>query len=157
MEFKLTSTAFAEGAVIPTRHTCDGADVSPPLVWTGAPAGTTAFTLIVDDPDAPAGTWVHWILCDIPATLNALPENVSRADAPKEISGAVHGENTSRETGYEGPCPPPVGAHRYFFKLYALRSRLGLKVGASKQDVERAMQGNVLGTAQLMGKYARRR
>jgi len=157
MEFTLTSSAFAEGAVIPIAHACDGANRSPALAWTGAPAGTATFALIVDDPDAPAGTWVHWVLLDIPATLSALSENVSKADVPKGLGGAVHGENTTRETGYEGPCPPPGPAHRYFFKLYALDKKLGLKAGATRRDVERAMETHVLATAQLMGRYSRRR
>jgi hypothetical protein len=157
MAFSLTSTAFTEGTTIPVPHTCDGADRSPPLAWTDPPKGTVTFALIADDPDAPAGTWVHWVLCDIPATLSALPENVSKADAPKELGGAVQGKNDSRKPGYAGPCPPPGAAHRYFFKLYALSKKLGLKPGASKQDVERAMDGNVLATAQLRGKYGRRR
>jgi len=157
MTFSLTSSAFSEGSTIPVPHTCDGADRSPPLAWSGAPKGAVTFALIADDPDAPAGTWVHWVLCDVPGTLSALPENVSKVDAPKELGGAVQGTNGSRKLGYAGPCPPPGPAHRYFFKLYALAAKLGLKPGASKQDVERAMEGHVLATAQLMGRYARRR
>ncbi|HUL02313.1 MAG TPA: YbhB/YbcL family Raf kinase inhibitor-like protein [Gemmatimonadales bacterium] len=157
MTFSLASSAFAEGTAIPVPHTCDGADRSPPLAWTDAPQGTLTFALIADDPDAPGGTWVHWVLCDIPATLSALPENVSKADAPKELGGAVQGKNDSKRPGYAGPCPPPGAPHRYYFKLYALSKKLGLKPGVSKQDVERAMDGHVLATAQLMGHYARRR
>jgi len=157
MSFALTSTAFADGSVIPVQHTCDGADRSPPLAWTGAPAGTATYALIVDDPDAPAGTWVHWVLYDLPATSSALPENVPKIDSPKDLGGAVQGKNDSRGLGYAGPCPPPGPPHRYFFKLYALSAKLGLKPGASKRDLEHAMNGRVLAAAQLMGKYGRRR
>jgi Raf kinase inhibitor-like YbhB/YbcL family protein len=153
----LTSTAFKEGAPIPVKHTCDGADLSPPLAWSGVPPGTAALALIADDPDAPGRTWVHWVLYDLPAVFAGLPENVSKTEAPKELGGAAQGRNDSRELGYGGPCPPLGPAHRYFFKLYALAKPLGLKPGASKQDVERAMGGQVLATAQLIGKYGRQR
>jgi Raf kinase inhibitor-like YbhB/YbcL family protein len=155
MGLSLTSTAFTEGGSIPVKYTCDGADLSPPLAWSGAPQGTAALALIADDPDAPGRTWVHWVLYDVPATFAGLPESVSKVEAPKELAGAVQGRNDSHEVGYGGPCPPPGPAHRYFFKLYALAAPLRLKPGASKQDVERAMQGHTLATAQLMGKYAR--
>src|SRR5207248_10416734 len=157
MAFALTSTAFKEGAAIPVKHTCDGADVSPPLAWSGAPAGTGAFALIADDPDAPAGTWVHWVLYDLPGTASQLPESVAKTEVPSELGGATQGKNDFRRTGYGGPCPPPGPAHRYFFKLYALDASLKLKAGATKRDVEAAMQGHVLGTAQLMGTYARQK
>ena len=156
MGFSLTSTAFKEGGAIPVQHTCDGADVSPPLEWTGAPPGTVAFALIADDPDAPAGTWVHWVLYDVPVK-GGLPENVSNVEVPKELGGAVQGRNDFRRLGYGGPCPPPGPAHRYLFKLYALDTKLGLKPGASKADVERAIGGHVLATAQLLGTYGRPR
>ena len=155
MAFTLTSSAFTEGAPIPAKHTCDGADVSPPLAWSGAPSGAAAFALIMDDPDAPAGTWVHWVLYDLPARSSALAENVAKTEALKD--GAVQGRNDFPRTGYGGPCPPPGKPHRYFFKLYALDAALGLKPGATKQELERAMQGHVLATAQLMGTYARAR
>jgi Raf kinase inhibitor-like YbhB/YbcL family protein len=138
-------------------YTCDGADRSPPLSWSGVPEGTGAFALIVDDPDAPGRTWVHWVLYDLPASLDGLPEDVSNVEAPRELGGAVQGKNDSRKVGYGGPCPPPGPAHRYFFKLYALAAPLGLKPGASKQEVEQAMGGHVLATAQVMGTYARQR
>ena len=157
MGLSLTSTAFKEGGAIPVKHTCDGADLSPPLEWGGVPQGTVAFALVADDPDAPAGTWVHWVLYDVPATATALPENVTQVAAPQELAGALQGRNDFRRLGYGGPCPPPGPAHRYFFKLYALASELGLKPGASKLDVERAIKGHVLATAQLMGTYARQR
>src|SRR5712691_6987321 len=157
MAFSLTSTAFKEGGAIPVKHTCDGADVSPPLAWSGAPPGTAAFALIADDPDAPAGTWVHWVLYDIAPTLSAIPENVAKVETLKELGGAAQGKNDFRRLGYGGPCPPPGKAHRYFFKLYALNARLGLSPAATKTDVERAMDGRVLATAQLMGTFARQR
>jgi Raf kinase inhibitor-like YbhB/YbcL family protein len=157
MAFLLTSTAFKEGAAIPVKYTCDGADVSPPLAWSGAPAGTVGFALIADDPDAPAGTWVHWVLYDLPATASRLPENVAKAETLPDLGGALQGRTDFRRPGYGGPCPPPGPAHRYFFKLYALDAPLKLKAGATKGDVEAAMQGHVLGTAQLMGTYARQK
>jgi Raf kinase inhibitor-like YbhB/YbcL family protein len=157
MGLSLTSAAFTDGGPIPVKYTCDGADVSPPLAWSGMPQGVAALALIADDPDAPAHTWVHWVLYDVPATLGGLPEDVSKVEAPKELGGAVQGRNDSRGVGYAGPCPPPGPEHRYFFKLYALATPLRLKPGASKQDLERAMEGRTLATAQLMGKYGRRR
>src|SRR5205809_7360961 len=155
MACSLSSVAFREGAAIPIRHTCDGADVSPPLGWSGAPPGTAAFALIADDPDAPAGTWVHWVLYDLPAATSQLPENVAKSDAPAGLSGALQGRNDFRRTGYGGPCPPPGPAHRYFFKPYARDASLKLKARATKPGVEAAMQGHDLGAAQLMGTYAR--
>lgn len=146
---KLTSSAFEQGAVIPTKHTCDGADVSPPLAWSDVPAGTAAFALICDDPDAPAGTWVHWVLYNLPSSVTGLREG--------DAGGGVQGRNDFRTARYGGPCPPPGKPHRYFFKLYALKQSLDLKAGATKADVERAMRGQVLAEAQLMGTYGRKR
>ena len=157
MAFSLSSPAFKEGATIPGKYTCDGADVSPSLSWSGAPPGTVTFALIADDPDAPAGTWVHWVLYDLPAATTQLAENVERSDAPASLGGARQGRTDFRRPGYGGPCPPPGPAHRYFFKLYALDAPLKLQAGATKWDVEAAMQGHVLGTAQLMGTYARQK
>ena len=157
MGLSLTSTAFKEGAPIPVKYTCDGADLSPPLAWSGVPAGAATLALIADDPDAPGRTWVHWVLYNLPASFGGLPENVPKVEAPKDLGGAAHGRNDSDELGYGGPCPPLGPAHRYFFKLYALAKPLGLKPGASKEDVERAMGGLVLATAQLIGKYGRQR
>jgi len=157
MGFSLTSTAFKDAGPIPVKYTCDGADLSPPLAWSGVPPGATAFALIADDPDAPGRTWVHWVLYDLPVAFDGLPENVIKTEAPKELGGAVQGQNDSRKPGYGGPCPPIGPAHRYFFKLYALAKPLGLEAGASKQEVERAMAGQVLATAQVMGTYARQR
>lgn len=157
MALILTTTAFTAGGGIPTKYTCDGADVSPALAWSGAPPGTAAFALIADDPDAPAGTWVHWVLFNLPGTLTGLPEGVAKTDAPAEAGGALQGRNDFRRIGYGGPCPPPGKPHRYFFKLYALGAALPLKAGATKQDVERAMRGHVLAESSLMGTYARQR
>jgi Raf kinase inhibitor-like YbhB/YbcL family protein len=157
MSFTLTSPSFTQGAAIPSQHTCDGPDRSPALSWSGAPAGSRSFTLIVDDPDAPAGVWVHWVLFNLPASATGLPENVAREDTLPELGGAVQGRNDSRKTGYAGPCPPPGKPHRYVFTLFALDGPLELRPGATKADVEGAMEGHVLGNAQLMGTYARRR
>jgi Raf kinase inhibitor-like YbhB/YbcL family protein len=154
---KLTSSAFADGAPIPVKHTCDGPDVSPPLAWADTPANTKSFALIMDDPDAPMGTWVHWVLWNLPGTRDSLPENVSKTGESKELGGALQGNNTWPKVGYYGPCPPPGKPHRYFFKLYALDGLLSLKAGATKADVERATQGHVLAQAQVMGTYGRTR
>jgi Raf kinase inhibitor-like YbhB/YbcL family protein len=156
MAFTITSTAFRDGAAIPAKYTCDGVDVSPPLAWSGAPAGTRSFALIVDDPDAPAGTWVHWVLYNLPADVSELPENIAKVES-LDLGGARQGRNDFRRPGYGGSCPPPGPAHRYFFKLYALDARLELKGGAQKKEVEAAMEGHVLGSAQLMGTYARQK
>jgi len=157
MALSLSSTAFQDGTAIPLKYTCDGADVSPPLAWNGAPPRAAAFALIADDPDAPAGTWVHWVLYNVPGTATQLPENVAKADALPDLGGALQGRNDFRRAGYGGPCPPPGPAHHYLFKLYALDALLKLKPGAQKKDLEAAMQAHVLGTAQLMGTYARQR
>jgi Raf kinase inhibitor-like YbhB/YbcL family protein len=156
MAFTLTSTAFRDGVAIPVKYTCDGVDVSPPLAWSGAPAGTRSFALIADDPDAPAGTWVHWVLYNLPAAVSELPENIAKVES-LDLDGARQGRNDFRRPGYGGPCPPPGPAHRYFFKLYALHAPLQLKPGAQKKDVEAALEGHVLGSAQLMGTYARQK
>lgn len=148
--FELHSSAFKHGEAIPRRYTCDGEDISPPLAWSGAPTGTRSFVLICDDPDAPVGVWDHWILFNIPATVNALPEGVA-----ERTDGSLYGKNSWRRLDYGGPCPPS-GVHRYFFKLYALDTELSLKAGASKREVERAMQGHILAQAELMGTYTRR-
>jgi len=153
MAFKLSTTAFQPGADIPGKYTCSGADVSPGLNWSDPPAGTQSFALIADDPDAPVGTWVHWVAYDLPAGARQLPEGVPKMD---EIAGGgVQGHNDFRKTGYGGPCPPPGKPHRYFFKLYALDSPLNLKPGATKKAVEQAMQGHILAQAEVMGRFQR--
>ena len=151
---QLTSTAFNEGTTIPARHTCDDKNVSPHLQWTGAPEGTKSLALIADDPDAPVGTWVHWVLYDLPAGTNELAEGQPRSQFTP--GGARQGLNDFRHLGYGGPCPPPGKPHRYFFKLYALDTLLNLKPGATKEEVERAMDKHVLAQAQLMGAYKRK-
>jgi Raf kinase inhibitor-like YbhB/YbcL family protein len=152
MPFELTSPVFAPGESIPTRYTCDGDDISPPLEWTDPPAGTQSLALICDDPDAPVGTWVHWVLYNLPPDARSLSEAVpSDAELP---GGGLHGENSWRRLGYGGPCPPS-GTHRYFFKLYALGMVLGLDAGADKKQVLQAMEGYVLAQAELMGVYSR--
>ncbi len=146
------SSVFSEGAIMRAKYTCDGEDVSPPLTWSGAPGETQSFTLICDDPDAPAGTWVHWVFYDIPGSVSELPENVPGQKNPK--TGGAQGVNDFRKIGYGGPCPPG-GTHRYYFKLYALDKEIGMAPGASKQQVSAAMKGHVLAEAQLMGRYRR--
>jgi len=153
MSLKLTTNAFSPGGTIPKKFTCDGPDVSPAISWSEPPAGTHSFALIMDDPDAPVGTWVHWVLYDLPATAHELAEDVpKREELP---NGARQGRNDFRRTGYGGPCPPAGPAHRYFFKLYALDAKVNLKAGATKADVEKAMKGHILAQAELMGRYQR--
>ncbi|GAB4372986.1 MAG: YbhB/YbcL family Raf kinase inhibitor-like protein [Calditrichia bacterium] len=152
MSITLTSPAFAEGGMIPAKYTCDGPDVSPPLNWENLPDGTKSIALICDDPDAPMGTWVHWVIFNIPPSEKSLPENVAKTE--RLDNGAIQGKNDFRRIGYGGPCPPG-GTHRYYFKIYALRSMLDLKPGATKKELLEAMKGLVLGEGQLMGKYKR--
>ena len=161
MTFTITSSAFSDGSEIPPKYTCEGEDVSPPLAWSGAPAGTRALALIVDDPDAPdpahpKTTYVHWVLYDIPASAGSLPEGGGDGSGRSLPPGARRGRNDWGQNRYGGPCPP-IGRHRYFFKLYALDATLdSLGDGATKADVERAMQGHVLAQAQVMGTYKKR-
>ena len=157
MALELTSTAFGHGAEIPAKYTCEGKDVSPPLAWHGVPDGTRALVLIVDDPDAPDPaapkmTWVHWVLFNLPPDTAGLAEGAG-GSAPPE--GAIAGLNDWKRTGYGGPCPP-IGRHRYFHKLYALDQPLSLGAGATKAEVEAAMRGHVLATAELVGTYHKR-
>ncbi len=153
LPLKLTSSAFATGEKIPQQHTCDGADASPPLLWSDPPAGTQSFALIADDPDAPVGTWVHWVLYDLPADSRGLGAGIAKQQ--ELANGARQGTNDFRKIGYGGPCPPPGKPHRYFFKLYALNAKLGLKAGATKAEIEKAMQGHILAQGELMGRYGR--
>jgi hypothetical protein len=152
MAIKVISNAFKEGEMIPRQYTCDGKDISPPLTWTGVPQETKSMALICDDPDAPVGTWVHWVLFNLPPTSSSLPEGVSSSKSLD--SGAKHGKNDFIKFGYGGPCPPG-GTHRYYFKLYALDSMLTLDSGISKADLVKAMQGHILAEGQLMGRYKR--
>lgn len=151
---ELKSSAFQPGAMIPAKYTCDGEDISTPLNWSDPPAGTKSFALISDDPDAPVGTWVHWVMWNIPASTRALEENLpKKASLPNK---AKQGTTDFRRIGYGGPCPPS-GTHRYFFKLYALDTTLNLPASTTKKDLEKAMQGYILAQAELIGKYHRRR
>jgi Raf kinase inhibitor-like YbhB/YbcL family protein len=153
MTFALRSPDFASGANIPRAFTCEGEDRSPALEWSDAPPGTKTLALIVDDPDAPVGNWVHWVIYNIPGTTRALTGGVEKKE--QLADGSRQGRNDFRKTGYNGPCPPPGKAHRYFFKLYALSTELTLAAGASKSDVERAMGAHILGHAEWMGRYQR--
>jgi len=153
MALQVTSSAFNEGSPIPRQYTCDGEDLSPPLAWKGVPANTHSLVLIADDPDAPVGTWVHWVLYDIPGSLSNLPQGISKT--PTVPGFGTQGTNTSRKGYYNGPCPPRGIPHRYFFKLYALDTSLNLKPGANAADVEKAMRGHILAQGQLMGTYGR--
>ena len=131
MSFELKTAAFSDGSEIPKKYTCDGADVSPGLNWKDAPAGAKSFAFIADDPDAPAGTWTHWIIWNIPATATALPEGVAKVE---ELSdGARQGRNDFHRIGYGGPCPPPGKPHRYFFKLFALETTLDIQAGSEQE------------------------
>lgn len=151
--FAVKSPDFSSGGDIPLEFTCTGEDRSPALEWTGAPEGTKSFALIADDPDAPAGTWVHWVIFNIPHSAHALAGAVERKDQLSD--GTRQGRNDFRKIGYNGPCPPPGKPHRYFFKLYALDSELKLAPGSSKSDVEKAMEGHTLGRAEWIGRYRR--
>lgn len=150
---ELKSSAFQPGEMIPAKYTCDGPDVSPPLSWSDPPAGTRSFALISDDPDAPVGTWVHWVMWNIPPSARALEENLPKKDSLP--NGAKQGTTDFRRIGYGGPCPPS-GTHRYFFKLYALDTTLDLPPTTTKKALEKATQGHILAQAELMGKYRRR-
>ncbi|MDD2695986.1 MAG: YbhB/YbcL family Raf kinase inhibitor-like protein [Anaerolineales bacterium] len=147
MSIQITSAAFSEGGAIPKKYTCDGEDLSPPLQWSGMPAQAKSLALIMDDPDAPVGTWVHWVVFDLSPQTSGLAEGVSGV--------GVQGVNSFRKLSYGGPCPPRGAPHRYYFKLYALDLLLALPQGTSKAEVEKAMQGHVLAEGQLMGKYGR--
>ncbi len=153
MAFQLSSSAFSKGSDIPVKYTCDGSDVSPALSWSEPPQGTKSFALIADDPDAPSGTFTHWVLYDVVASTTQLPEGV-----PKEEQAKLgrQGRNGFGRAGYGGPCPPPGRPHRYFFKLYALDTELNLRPGASRGDVERAMKGHIVAQTEYMGRYQRK-
>lgn len=153
MAFTLHSKDFANGDNIPRSLTCQGEDRSPSLEWGEPPAATKSFALVADDPDAPAGTWVHWVVFNLPATARTLPTGYERKE--QHTDGTRQGRNDFRKIGYNGPCPPPGKPHRYFFKLYALNAALNLPAGASRQDLEAAMRGHVIAQAELMGKFSR--
>lgn len=153
MGFLLESAAFQRGSAIPRKHTCDGADVSPALRWSEAPPGTKSFALICDDPDAPVGTWVHWVIYGIPASSTGLGEGVPPSHSLAD--GSKQGTNDFRKIGYGGPCPPRGKPHRYFFKFYALGADPAVGSGASKEQLLKAMEGKVLGQAEVVGTYGR--
>jgi Raf kinase inhibitor-like YbhB/YbcL family protein len=153
MAMTITTTAFATGGEIPKKYTCDGPDVSPALAWSELPANTKGLALIADDPDAPAGTWTHWVVWDIPLKSMGLAENMLKAKTLPD--GTRQGTTDFRKVGYGGPCPPPGKAHRYFFKLYALDTKIDLPAGALRQELEEAMKGHVLAHAEVMGTYGR--
>lgn len=153
MPLQISSLAFSAGETIPKKFTCDGPDVSPKLMWNESPANAKSLALVMDDPDAPVGTWVHWVLYDLPPETRELAEGVAKQE---ELSnGARQGRNDFGKIGYGGPCPPPGKPHRYFFKLYALDAKLNLKAGATKAQLESAMKGHILIQAELVGKYGR--
>jgi Raf kinase inhibitor-like YbhB/YbcL family protein len=157
MAIQLTSDSFSHEGEIPLKHTCEGEDTSPPLSWSGAPEGTKSFVLIVDDPDAPDPeapkmTWVHWVLYNIPPDSPGLAEAVPARDLPP---GTLQGRNDWGRTGYGGPCPP-IGRHRYFHKFYALDTVLADLGAATKKQLESAMEGHVLATAELIGTYQKK-
>lgn len=151
---KLESSAFEASGSIPPKYTCDRENISPPLRWDEPPAGTQSLALICDDPDAPVGTFLHWLLYDLPPETRQIPEAVPAV--AKLPAGGVQGKNDFRKQGYGGPCPPS-GTHRYFFKLYALDKKLALEPGATKAQLLKAMEGHVLASAELVGRYARQR
>lgn len=154
MNFTISSTAFKDSGTIPKQYTCDGTDISPRISWDGVPAGTSSFVLIMDDPDAPVGTFNHWILYDIPPETRELSEGFSKE--PILSNGAKQGVTSFRRVGYGGPCPPKGPVHRYFFTLYALDiSNLGISTSASKEDVEKRMKDHIIGQTVIMGKYGR--
>jgi Raf kinase inhibitor-like YbhB/YbcL family protein len=154
MPFKLTSTAFSQGEPIPARYSCDGEDISPPLLWDDPPEGTQSFAIIMDDPDAPNGTWDHWILFNIPPDRRELPENAPLEAKNQDTDAIFLGNNSWGRADYGGPCPPS-GTHRYFFKLYALNTTLGLLSGANKGELLKGMEGYILAETELMGTYTR--
>jgi Raf kinase inhibitor-like YbhB/YbcL family protein len=152
MTIALSSSTFEEGGTIPPKYTCDGEDMSPPLKWEGIPEGTRSIALISDDPDAPMGTWVHWVMWNIPPEARGLPEHVP--PDPQLPDGSHQGITDFGRPGYGGPCPPS-GTHRYYFKVYALGTTLDLPTSARKADLLKAVEGHVLAEGQLMGRYSR--
>jgi hypothetical protein len=153
MEIQVTSTAFEDGAMIPSKHTCDGEDISPPLQWNEVPEGTKSIALIADDPDAPHGTWVHWVLYNLAADVRQLEEGMPVA--AKLASGAKQGVTDFGRSGYGGPCPPS-GTHRYYFTVYALDNVINASGQLDKSKLLKTMEGHILGQGQIMGKYRRR-
>ena len=154
MSFKLTSDAFAHGQSIPAKYSCNGKNISPALTWNEPPAGTQSFALIMDDPDAPGRTWVHWVLFNIPADKRALQEDLPIKGKNVEPNAIYVGKNSWGDIGYGGPCPPG-GTHRYFFKFYALDTLISLLPGATKEQLLKEMDGHILAQAELMGTFSK--
>jgi Raf kinase inhibitor-like YbhB/YbcL family protein len=150
---QLSTNSFTPGGTIPKKFTCSGADVSPELSWATPPPGAKSVALIVDDPDAPAGTWNHWLLYNLPPSVHELPENQSHTT--ELANGALQGKNDFGNVGYNGPCPPPGKPHRYFFRLYALDTKLDLKAGADRRTLDHTIKGHVIGEGELMGSFGR--
>jgi Raf kinase inhibitor-like YbhB/YbcL family protein len=149
---ELKSSVFKAGEMIPRKHTCDGEDISPQLSWGKTPDGTKELVLICDDPDAPMGTWVHWVIYGMPSSTTGLTENFPKKDTAQ---GAVQGKNSFGKVGYGGPCPPHGSTHRYYFKLYAIDKALNLNPKATKDEVTKAIEGHILAKGELMGRYGR--
>lgn len=154
VEIKVSSPAFEAMAAIPKVYSCEGDDLSPALAWNGIPDGTKSIALIMDDPDAPVGTWVHWVVYNLPAGTTGLPEGASKAKSETSSlpEGALHGQNSWKRADYGGPCPPS-GKHRYFFHLYALDAVLDMPQGPSRKDLDKAMEGHIIGQGELVGTY----
>jgi len=152
-KIELRTTSFTPGGFIPRRFTCEAADLSPALTWTDPPVGTQSFAIIEDDPDAPSGTFVHWLVYDLPAPSHRLPEGLSGNN--QIPGGGRQGINDFSRTGYSGPCPPPGRPHRYFIRLYALDAKTNLPPAATRKELESAMQGHILAQAELMGRFQR--
>jgi Raf kinase inhibitor-like YbhB/YbcL family protein len=150
---KVSTPAFAPGGEIPAQYTCKGTDQSPPFAWSGAPAKTAAFALIMDDPDAPSGTWVHWVVWNVPSSLNSMPQGVPRTE--RLDNGAIQGRNSFHKIGYNGPCPPAGATHHYVIRLFALDGNLDLAPGANRSQLDAAMNGHVLAQAEYMGTFHR--
>ena len=153
MSLQVSTNAFAPGGIIPKKFACSGEDVSPGLAWTVAPSGTQSILLIVDDPDAPAGTWTHWLVYDLPPAVHELPEGVPHT--PDLKIGGHQGKNDFGKTGYNGPCPPPGKPHHYYFRVFALDRRLNLPAGAGRKAIDREMRGHVLAEGEVMGSFGR--
>ena len=154
MSLELKSDAFVNGQSIPAKYSCVGKNISPALTWSDPPAGTQSFALIADDPDAPVGTWVHWVLFNIPSDECSLPEDLPVTGKNVDPNAIYFGRNSSGNTRYDGPCPPS-GTHRYYFKLYALDSLVDLLPGATKDELLKAMQGHILAQGELMGTFSK--
>ena len=152
-KLEIKSSAFQNGAKIPTRYTCDSLNLSPSLSWAGAPVATRSFALICEDPDAPSGTFILWVIFNIPKEKNGLEENIPRKELLPD--GTAQGKNSSGRIGYTGPCPPPGKPHRYFFRLYCLDTKFSLKQPVNKTELEMAMNGHILAETQVFGTYQR--